>query len=280
MREYTIPNHLVQDQAPPPIGLIDYYAEGTPIRNRILYTQNVISFMIRGSKEIHMQDAPLSFDHTHFAIITSSRCLMTEISANGQYRSILFFFDDEILSTIWLKHMDTLQEEATKAEAASIPYDAYMLQYRNSLELLCKTRSPSIALLTAKLEEFLLYLLQRRPQQLIALLSNSKSKLEVDFKNVVQNNLFSNLNIEELAFLCKMSLSTFKRHFHKFYETSPSRFIQEQRMKMAGQLLQKKHPPSEIYSQIGYDSYSNFARAFKQYHQVSPRQYQNMNVKE
>ncbi|MBX2874371.1 MAG: AraC family transcriptional regulator [Saprospiraceae bacterium] len=278
MREYTIPNHLVAEDTPPPIGLIDYRAEGDPVRNRILYTQNVISFMIQGSKEIHMQEAPLSFDQTHFAMITSSRCLMTEISANGQYRSLLFFFDDEILSSIWLKHMDTFQTVDTKAEALSLPYDEYLLQFRNSLALLCKTQTPSIALLKAKLEEFLLYVLQRRPQQLIALLNNSKSKTEVDFRNVVENNLFTNLTIEELAFICNMSISTFKRHFHKFYESTPSRFILTQRMKMAGQLLLKNKLPSEIYPLVGYDSYSNFARAFKQYHQMSPRQYQNMNV--
>lgn len=278
MRVYTIPNHLLQEDSPPPIGLIDYRAEGDPVRNRILYTQNVISFMIQGSKEIHLQDTPLHFDQTHFAIITSSRCLMTEISANGQYRSLLFFFDDEILKSIWLKHMDTFEAVATKAEALSLPYDQYLLQFRNSLELLCRVKRPSIALLTAKLEEFLLYVLQRRPQQLIALLNNSKSKTEVNFRNVVENNLFSNLSVEELAFICNMSISTFKRHFHKFYETSPSRFILEQRMKMAGQLLQKNKLPSEIYTMVGYDSYSNFARAFKQYHQMSPRQYQNMNV--
>ncbi|NET32140.1 MAG: helix-turn-helix transcriptional regulator [Cyanothece sp. SIO1E1] len=277
MREYTIPNHLIQEDSPPPIGLIDYRAEGNPVRNRILYTQNVISFMIQGSKEIHMQESPLSFDQSHFAIITSSRCLMTEISANGQYRSLLFFFDDEVLRSIWLKHMDAFQEVETKAEALSLPYDPYLLQFRSSLELLCQTNSPSLALLRAKLEEFLLYVLQRRPQQLIALLNNSKSKTEVNFRNVVENNLFSNLSVEELAFLCNMSISTFKRHFHKFYETSPSRFIHEQRMKMAGQLLQKKKLPSEIYNLVGYDSYSNFARAFKQYYQVSPRQYINMN---
>ena len=278
MREYTIPNHLIQEDSPPPLGLIDYRVAGNAMRNRILYTQNVISFMIQGSKEIHMQESPLSFDQSHFAIITSSRCLMTEISANGQYRSLLFFFNDEILRSIWLKHMDAFQEVETKAEALSLPYDPYLLQFRNSLELLCRTNSPSLALLTAKLEEFLLYVLQRRPQQLIALLNNSKSKTEVDFRNVVENNLFSNLSVEELAFLCNMSISTFKRHFHKFYETSPSRFIQEQRMKMAGQLLRRKKLPSEIYNLVGYDSYSNFARAFKQYYQMSPRQYQNMNV--
>lgn len=278
MREYTIPNHLIQEDSPPPLGLIDYRVAGNAMRNRILYTQNVISFMIQGFKEIHMQESPLSFDQSHFAIITSSRCLMTEISANGQYRSLLFFFNDEILRSIWLKHMDAFQEVETKAEALLLRYDPYLLQFRNSLELLCRTNSPSLALLTAKLEEFLLYVLQRRPQQLIALLNNSKSKTEVDFRNVVENNLFSNLSVEELAFLCNMSISTFKRHFHKFYETSPSRFIQEQRMKMAGQLLRRKKLPSEIYNLVGYDSYSNFARAFKQYYQMSPRQYQNMNV--
>jgi AraC-like DNA-binding protein len=38
------------------------------------------------------------------------------------------------------------------------------------------------------------------------------------FKKIVESNVHSNLKLEEIAFLCNMSLSTFKRHFTSEYK--------------------------------------------------------------
>jgi transcriptional regulator GlxA family with amidase domain len=57
------------------------------------------------------------------------------------------------------------------------------------------------------------------------------SKEVSPFKNVVESNVHSNLKLEEIAFLCNMSLSTFKRHFIVEYNEAPGKWLQDKRSK-------------------------------------------------
>jgi AraC-like DNA-binding protein len=68
-------------------------------------------------------------------------------------------------------------------------------------------------LLLVKFEEiiYLLYKYKEFEFYLYSLISKEVSP----FKNVVESNVHSNLKLEEIAFLCNMSLSTFKRHFSR-----------------------------------------------------------------
>ena len=278
MEAYTIPDQLIETHTnKPTIGFINYTSEGTAVRNKVLFTQNVISFLARGFKEIHQNEQPLAFDHGAFAIIRSGHCLMTEISSDANYRSLLFFFDDELLNQFKLNYAHLLTTTQEKPDAIVLPYDAYSLNFRNSLELLSKQDTLSNEIKESKLEEILLYLVHSFPEKVAALFSGAKSRAELEFKKIVENNKLANLKMEELAFLCNMSLSTFKRYFQKYYGTAPHKWMLSERMKFAGLLLKKDKQPNEIFSMMGYDSYSNFARAFKQFHAVSPKEYRSLN---
>ena len=82
--------------------------------------------------------------------------------------------------------------------------------------------------------------------------------------SVVENNTYSNLNLEEIAFLCNMSLSTFKRHFMSEYHATPGKWFQKKRLLRAKELLENgKYKSTEIYYKIGYNNLSNFSTAFK-----------------
>ena len=83
-------------------------------------------------------------------------------------------------------------------------------------------------------------------------------------KSIVENNILSNLRLEEIAFLCNMSLSTFKRNFIKEYNQSPGKWFQNIRLQRAKEILEEgKATPSEIYADFGYNNLSNFSIAFK-----------------
>jgi len=160
----------------------------------------------------------------------------------------------------------------------SFSYDPYLINFRHSLTLLARQTNSSQRLLISKLEEILIYLFEQYPDSMAAFFTNTKNAEEFSFKKVVENNKFEQLKIEDLAFLCNMSISTFKRHFQKYYQMSPHKWMLKERMNLAVALLQKQKMPSEIYPLMGYDTYANFAKAFKQYHLVSPKRYQEMNV--
>lgn len=72
-----------------------------------------------------------------------------------------------------------------------------------------------------------------------------------------------------------MSLSTFKRRFAGLYGTSPSRWLLARRMEQAAVLLrQADRNVSELSDELGYENLSSFIQAFKQFHGVTPKQYQ------
>ena len=109
----------------------------------------------------------------------------------------------------------------------SFKKDAFVLNYIDSLRVLFSIEneiSPEMRLL--KFEELMLHLLEQNPAQLLSFQSDAKGELdEVAIRKAVEANIANNISIEELAFLCNMSLSTFKRRFVKMYGTSPRKWM-------------------------------------------------------
>lgn len=94
---------------------------------------------------------------------------------------------------------------------------------------------------------------------------------EYDFREVVEKNLFSDLSIAELAFLCGMSEATFKRKFAHIFNQSPARYLLERKLAHAQALLQiASKAVSEIAYECGFSSPSSFNRAFKKHFGLTP----------
>ena len=92
-------------------------------------------------------------------------------------------------------------------------------------------------------------------------------------------NLIKNISLEELAFLCNISLSTFKRRFEKIYGMSPSKWMLQKRMEIAKDLLQHyNEKPGEVYHQVGYENHSSFSQSFRQIFGVTPKEFQRQQL--
>jgi AraC-like DNA-binding protein len=82
-----------------------------------------------------------------------------------------------------------------------------------------------------------------------------------------------------LAFLCNTSVSTFKRKFFKIYGTSPQKWLTQQKMRIAANLLKHPHErPGSVYEKVGYENQSSFILAFKKQYGKTPREYQQANL--
>ena len=78
-----------------------------------------------------------------------------------------------------------------------------------------------------------------------------------------------------MAFLCHMSISTFKRRFMKLYGKSPNEWFLQERMKIAKELLQQQQEkPSQVYDKVGYESHSSFSQAFRKAFGKTPSEFQ------
>jgi AraC-like DNA-binding protein len=130
-----------------------------------------------------------------------------------------------------------------------------------------------------KFEELMLYLLETHPRKLISFQPSTRNEMEdFEIKKAVESNITSPVSVEELAFLCNLSVSTFKRRFMKIFQTSPNRWILQKRMEMAKELLQhRREKPGEIFYKLGYQNHSSFTKTFKQTYGVTPQDFQKQH---
>ena len=102
-------------------------------------------------------------------------------------------------------------------------------------------------------------------------LFNSPTK---SFRQIVNNNILSNITIEQLAFLTNKSLSTFKRAFTKEFNDTPAKYIKRKRLEKATEALcHTEDSISNIAFDCGFQDLSTFSSVFKQEYQVSPTEY-------
>ncbi len=188
------------------------------------------------------------------------------------YYCKLFFFSDNKLRDFLKKHNKLHSIEVEAPSYFIIENDDYILSYLNSLSSIISAPKIFMSnLLSVKFEELMLYLINKYGQSFEIYLQSLTSKETSDLKKIIEKNVYSNLKIEEIAFLCHMSLSTFKRNFIKEYHISPGKWLQDQRLTKAKELLEEgKIKSSEIYLDFGYNNLSNFSTAFKNKFGKSP----------
>ena len=157
-----------------------------------------------------------------------------------------------------------------------IEVDALLLNFKNSINILID--NPELAdemMIKTKLKEFILLITKSvsAPSQLDFLAAMFKPN-HSSLKEVVMNNIYSNLSLDEYAALCHMSTSTFKRQFKETFNSTPKKFINQQKLQKAIQLLGKEELRiSDIAYECGFDSLATFNRLFKEEFSKSPTTY-------
>ncbi len=92
------------------------------------------------------------------------------------------------------------------------------------------------------------------------------------FQEVIDANLYENLRMEELAFLCGLSLSSFQRKFKSIFDISPKQYILTKRLEKAKSLLERTEMSvAEIAYSCGFEDASHFSKSFAASFKISPR---------
>ncbi len=130
-------------------------------------------------------------------------------------------------------------------------------------------------LLKLKLKEIILLLAKTdKANEISNYLSRLFSKIELKFKDVIENHLYDNLSVEDLAILSNLSLSTFKREFQKIYKDSPARHIRNQRLLKSEELLKSTELRiTEIAYDCGFSDIAHFSKTFQKKYGQSPTEF-------
>ena len=247
-------------------------------KTKIKLSKNTISFLRTGTKEVIGEDKTVQIGNDHFVIMKSGNCLMTEKVSDSfkLYQSVLLFFSDEEVLHFLEKHNQFSPNLKVQKSFYIFEYDTFIQNFVKSLEQILKLpKSIQAKMLKNKFEEILLYLLhQNNAEFLNSLVQNVDDKIS-RLTNIVENNRHNKLTLAELAFLCNMSISTFKRAFFKLYQQPPMKWFSEQRLNHIAFLLKtKRNRPIELYEDAGYENFSNFVQAFRKKFGMTPKQYQ------
>jgi AraC family transcriptional regulator, exoenzyme S synthesis regulatory protein ExsA len=260
------------------VRMVPYESYTPSMKGKSRLQQNMLSLLMEGEKLIHYEGSIIHYTPRSILLLGSGNYLFTErLSPTQKVNSIMLFFDDALLPHV--ENRKAVIDGHPPVEPTShvlFPKDEYIGQFIQSLQTLLAT--PALltpAMQTVKLTELLVYLCHQHPALYTAFQHRKKAKPEEQvLKQTVEENIGNNLLLDELAFLCNMSLATFKRKFTKLYNTSPARWLQQRRLEAAARLLaQQKGKPTDLYLQAGYENHSSFSQAFKAHFGVSPKDY-------
>jgi AraC-like DNA-binding protein len=157
-----------------------------------------------------------------------------------------------------------------------IDVDRLLANFRESINILLD--NPELAderMIETKLKEFVLLITksQNAPSQL-DFISALFRPLDIEFKSTIQHNIYSNLSLDELARLCHLSTSSFKRKFSEVFESSPKKYISQKKIEKAAVLLKSNSLRiSDIAYDVGFDSLATFNRNFTNRYGKSPTEY-------
>jgi AraC-like DNA-binding protein len=126
-----------------------------------------------------------------------------------------------------------------------------------------------------KIKEILLLLLgSKKAEEVALLLEHFVNKRTASFKEVIETHILSEVSLEELSQLCNMSLSTFKRHFKKIYNTTPNEYIFDKRLENSKKLLATSEQSIDHVAFLsGFKTTAHYSRKFKERYNISPSQY-------
>lgn len=157
-----------------------------------------------------------------------------------------------------------------------VQVDRLLENYKESISILLD--NPELAdeqIIKTKLKEFVLLISksEEAPSELDFLAGLFKAN-EVEFKTVIRQNLYADLTLEQLAALCHLSVSSFKRKFKETFDESPKKYLTRKKIEKAAELLQSKAGRvSDIAYEVGFDSFSTFSRNFIKTYGKSPTAY-------
>lgn len=280
MQIQSIPEiYLKSKDQNPECFVYDFKMTEDAVNSKVNLTLNMFSFLQTGEKKVQLEDYVVEVNKKQSVLIKSGNCLMTELLNNDEiYFCKLFFFTNKNISDFLEKHNFLIENKGT--EATETPFfvienDDFIHSFVNAISFILNLDSSiSSSLLAVKFEEIMLYLSHKYGISFINYIhSLALPERKSSFRKIVEANVNSNLSVGDIAFLANMSLSTFKRHFEKEFQSKPGKWLQQNRLNFAKALIEKGElKPTEIFSNFGYNSFSNFSIAFKNQFGFSPKQ--------
>lgn len=205
---------------------------------------------------------------------------------DDEFCAIFFFIPDEFIRAFMQKQsflLQTAQKDLSSQDAVlRVEADDLLQSYSSSIvSYLSMDHKIDEQLLNLKFEELLLHLCTRPEHQKLKdyFISLCQSKT-YHMVRVMEENFAYQLKLEDFAQLCHMSLSSFKKAFKEYYNSTPAAWLKQRKLDLAlHRLLNSELPINQLSFECGFEDPSHFIRVFKQKFGKTPLQYKQESLK-
>ena len=234
---------------------------------------HVFSYQLSGSLTLIDGSGKHVFTPGDFRLIRRNQLIkfLKEPPASGAFRSVSVYLDQQTLRALSVEQHISAALPSTQGNIITLAPKPLLKSYIDSLAPYSEggiTKDPR--LIEGKLREGILVLLQIDPK-LKDILFDFSDPLKTDLQGFMEKNFHFNVPLERFAYLTGRSLATFKRDFEKYFQSSPSKWLQQRRLEEAHyQISEKGRSASEVYLEVGFENLSHFSFAFKNRYGVPP----------
>ncbi|MEM9887019.1 MAG: AraC family transcriptional regulator [Bacteroidota bacterium] len=244
------------------------------IENRQSYVaRHAISFVLQGKQRIETPDGNFtSVSAGQIAFFKRGIYTVSDLlSENAVFSSFHIFLEDRLLQKIFQQHR--IRVLGVGKPIFTIPSSTYILHYIQSFQALSEclaVLSPEVV--TAKIEELFAFLLAKDVAGTFSLaLEKWQQKESNNLRTLMENHFDKAFSIEDYAYLTGRSVATFRREFKLKFGTSPRKWITQQRMEKAQELLQQNSwKVHQVANQVGYENASYFIQEYKKMYGYTP----------
>lgn len=192
---------------------------------------------------------------------------------NNLFEAIYFVAKDDLLKE-FLVRVDLRRPNTFAVEKQSLtvkPVNERLTTFLASVKVLMKEKETvDKGLVKLKIFE-LLYDLAVIDQGMVLKMLQEKRCVPESIVSAVERHYLKPIGLPELAERAGRSLSTFKREFGIIYKSPPAKWIKEQRLQKARQLLQSTSMLVQVVCrETGFTNVSHFSRIFKKHFGYPP----------
>lgn len=258
------------------ISFCNYVQKEPQYKNEVYIKSNILIFVRRGVKQIHLKDETLDIDENSILFLRSGNYIMTEV-LDQYYEAMLFLYEDNLLLDFINKY--NLNPKKIPNDQSSILKIDNTSELKTLIDTTCSYFTNDISnkeeIIKLKLEEAFLNILN----------SSSKEEFENLLASIYESNYFKiqvekefsyDDNILDLASKLKLTNLGFREKFKDVFGQTPKKWQTQKRLEKAKILLETTDKNvSEVCVESGFDNLSWFIQVFKKQYNQTPKQIKN-----
>lgn len=254
------------------------------------YARHSIGYVVRGKKNIYYGDTCYEIPQGSLFYMGTGNHYTEDIPDNDKpFEQIVFYYTQEQLSRILnnlsgVYHLHIVNDhkcpECTHLPHASYPASASEKNFFATVSQYMKEgvfADPTAEMI--KTTELIYLILSQNDCCLKSKVLSNMDSMKENFEQTVQNYIFSDISVDELASKCNRSLTSFKKEFRKhFYEPPHKWFIRQRLMHSRLLLISTNKSISEIGNECTFPNTSHFIKLFKKEYGMTPSHYRHRHT--